>query len=119
MGFPATFNILYYRGDTYEFVIQPKNADGTAFDLTDYPTASAKFTVASRTGGNDTFVFNGDVSVNDESSYITCTISSEDGQSLVQGTSYVYDVQIKSALNTFTLIAGGLSVTNDISGRVT
>jgi hypothetical protein len=119
MGFPATFNILYYRGDTYEFVIQPKNADGTAFNLTDYPSASAKFTVASRAGAIDTFVFNGDVSVNSQNSYITCTISSEDGGSLTQGTSYVYDVQIRSALNTFTLIAGGLSVTNDISGRVT
>ena len=64
MGFPATFNILYYRGDTYEFVIQPKNADGTAFNLTDYPSASAKFTVASRAGAIDTFVFNGDVDEN-------------------------------------------------------
>jgi hypothetical protein len=110
MGFPATFNILYYRGDTYEFVIQPKNADGTAFNLTNYPSASSKFTVASRAGATDTFVFNGDVA---------CTISSENGQSLVQGTSYVYDVQIRSASSTFTLVAGGLSVTNDISGRVT
>jgi hypothetical protein len=119
MGFPATFNILYYRGDTYEFVIQPKNADGTAFNLTNYPSASSKFTVASRAGATDTFVFNGDVSVNNESSYVACTISSENGQSLVQGTSYVYDVQIRSASSTFTLVAGGLSVTNDISGRVT
>lgn len=119
MGFPATFNILYYRGDTYEFVIQPKNADGTAFNLNPYPSASSKFTVASRVAGNDTFVFNGSVSINNASSFITCGISSANGESLVQGTSYVYDVQIKSASSTFTLVAGGLSVTNDISGRIT
>jgi|GEM_PF-2179513 hypothetical protein len=121
MGFPAAFNILYYRGDTYEFVVQPKNADGTAFDLTDYPSASAKFTIASRSGSTDTFVFNGDVVVNNANSYITCTISNTDGATLVQGTTYVYDVEIKStdSINTYTLIAGGLTVTNDISGRIT
>ena len=121
MAFPATYNVLYYRGDTYEFVIQPKNSDGTAFNLTDYPSASATFTIASRTAGVDTFVLNGGVSINSADSYITCTISNTQGSNLVQGTSYVYDVQIKStdAVNTFTLLAGTLTVTNDISGSIT
>ena len=121
MAFPATYNVLYYRGDTYEFVIQPKNSDGTAFNLTDYPSASATFTIASRVAGVDTFVLNGTASVNSSDSYITCTISNTQGSNLAQGTSYVYDVQIKStgSVNTFTLIAGTLTATNDISGRVT
>jgi len=36
MAFPGTFNFSYYRGDTNQFVIRPKNASGSAFDLTGY-----------------------------------------------------------------------------------
>lgn len=119
MAFPATYNFLYYRGDTLEFVVQPKNADGTAFDLTPYVSASATFTVASRSSGTDTFVFNGDVTINSGESYITCSITPTNGANLSQGTSYVYDVEIKNDDNVFTLLAGTITVTNDISGRVT
>ena len=119
MAFPATYNFSYYRGDTFEFVVRPKNTDGTNFDLTGYPSASATFTVASRAGSTDTFVFNGTVSINSADSYITCTIPPTSGDDLIQGTSYVYDVQIRNNDNTFTLLAGAITVTNDISGRVT
>lgn len=119
MAFPATYNFNYYRGDSFDFVIQPKNSDGSAFNLSEYSSSSATFTVASRVGGVETFLFNGDVSVNSEGSYITCSISPEDGENLEQGTSYVYDVEIRNEENVFTLIAGTITVTNDISGRVT
>ena len=33
MAFPGTYNFNYYRGDTNEFVISPKNSDGTTFQL--------------------------------------------------------------------------------------
>ena len=36
MAFPATYNFSYYRGDTNQFVIRPKNSDGSAFDLDGY-----------------------------------------------------------------------------------
>jgi len=36
MAFPGTYNISYYKGDTYEFRIYPKTADGDVFDLTPY-----------------------------------------------------------------------------------
>jgi hypothetical protein len=119
MAFPATYNFSYYRGDSFEFVVQPKNADGSAFDLSTYASASATFTIASRSGGTDTFVFNGDIEVNSVSSYVSCAISPEDGETLEQGTTYVYDVEIKNDDNVFTLLAGAITVTNDVSGRVT
>ena len=119
MAFPATYNFSYYRGDSFEFVVQPKNADGTAFDLSDYLSASSTFTIASRSGGTDTFVFNGDITINSAESYISCVIAPEDGENLAQGTSYVYDVEIKNDDNVYTLLAGTITVTNDISGRIT
>ena len=36
MAFPGTYNFSYYKGDTSEFVIRPKNSDGSSFDLTGY-----------------------------------------------------------------------------------
>lgn len=36
MAFPGTYNISYYKGDTYEFRIYPKTANGDIFDLTPY-----------------------------------------------------------------------------------
>lgn len=119
MAFPATYNFSYYRGDSFEFVIQPKNSDGTAFDLSEYVSASSTFTIASRSGGVDTFVFNGNVVINSSESYISCSIPATSGANLVQGTSYVYDVQIKNTNYVYTLLSGSITVTNDISGRIT
>jgi hypothetical protein len=53
MAFPGTFNISYYRGDTYEFRIYPKTSSGASFDLTsfsDSPSDHVKFTIASARG---------------------------------------------------------------------
>lgn len=119
MAFPASYNFSYYRGDSFQFVIQPKNADGTEFDLSEYVSASSTFTIASRSGGVDTFEFNGNIDINSSESYITCTIPFEDGSTLAQGTTYVYDVQIKNDDYVYTLLSGTITVTNDISGRVT
>ena len=33
MAFPATYNISYYAGDTYQFVIRPKNSNGSSFSM--------------------------------------------------------------------------------------
>jgi hypothetical protein len=47
MPFPGIYNFPYYLGDTYTFVLHPKNSDGTPFDLSDY---TAKFFIADRRG---------------------------------------------------------------------
>ena len=52
MAFPGTYNFSYYKGDTNEFVIRPKNASGSAFDLTGY---TAAFFIASARGDNPAF----------------------------------------------------------------
>lgn len=119
MAFPATYNISYYRGDTYDFIVNPKNSDGTNFDLTDFLSQNSLFTVSMRSGNSETFVFNGTVEVNSDSSFVKCGIPASSGSALSSGSTYFYDVEIKNASATFTLLAGRINVTNDISGRIT
>jgi len=53
MAFPGTYNFSYYRGDTYQFVIRPKNANGTTFALDAY-AGNAAFTIANVRGSTGT-----------------------------------------------------------------
>jgi hypothetical protein len=115
MAFPGTYNFSYYRGDTYQFVIRPKNANGTTFSLDSY-AGNADFTIANRRGSAGTQVV-GTATVDTTNDIITCTITPTQGRELVAGTSYVYDVQIDNgANNIFTLLTGSITVTDDITG---
>ena len=48
MAFPGTYNFSYYKGDTYQFLVFPKDSSGNTFDLSSF-TAS-KFTIATKRG---------------------------------------------------------------------
>jgi hypothetical protein len=113
MAFPATYNFSYYRGDTSQFVIRPKNANGTSFDLTGY---TAEFTVANRRGSTGT-QYEMTAVVNATTDIITCTIDPVDGRLLSPGT-FVYDVQIENGLQIYTILTGSITVTDDITGAV-
>jgi hypothetical protein len=116
MAFPGTYNFNYYRGDTAEFVIQPKNSNGEAFDLTGY---TASFNIATARGPNPDDAYPANAVVNDVTNIITCKIVPSTGRSLEAGT-YVYDVQITNEAPDpdviFTLLTGTITVTNDITG---
>lgn len=113
MAFPATYNISYYRGDTYTFVLNPKNADGSAFNLTNY---AGYFQVKAARGPASPILLSGSVNMNSPTAgSLTCTIDAEDGEDLTPGT-YVYDVQITKTDGTvYTLVTGTLSVTDDVT----
>jgi hypothetical protein len=114
MAFPGTFNFNLYRGDTNQFVIRPKNASGSAFDLTGY---TAAFTIANRRGSTGT-QYEGQVTVDTANDLLTCTILPGVGRQLAAGT-YVYDVQITTgAANIVTVLTGSITVTDDITGAV-
>lgn len=53
MAFPATYNITYYKGDTYEFVIKPKTSNGQVFPI---PSTlyTANFNIADSRGESST-----------------------------------------------------------------
>ena len=117
MAFPGTYNFSYYRGDTYQFVIRPKNSNGTTFALDSY-TTSPSFTIANVRGSTGTQI-SATATVDTANDIITCTITAATGRSLVGGTTYVYDVQINNGAGViFTLLTGSISVTNDITGAV-
>lgn len=54
MAFPGTYNINYYKGDTYEFNVYPKNSDGTTFNLNTDPAYTPTFTIATKRGSAST-----------------------------------------------------------------
>jgi hypothetical protein len=112
MAFPGTYNFSYYRGDTNQFVVRPKNStDGSAFDLTGY---TAQFVVATARGPAGT-KYNMTATVNATTDIVTCTILPASGRDLAAG-SFVYDVQITNGVQIYTLLTGTISVTNDITG---
>jgi len=114
MAFPATYNFNYYRGDSFEFIVYPKNANGTTFDLTSYDTNL--FTIATARGSSGQEVGLGVVTSG--SSSLTCKIPPSVGD-LLSENSYVYDVQIHntSASTKYTLLTGTITVTQDVTGR--
>ena len=117
MAFPGTYNFSYYRGDTYQFIIRPKNANGTVFTLDDY-SDGALFTIANRRGSTGTQVV-ATATVDITNHIITCTITPEQGRELTAGTTYVYDVQIENGASiVYTLLTGSITVTDDVTGAV-
>ena len=127
MAFPGTYNISYYRGDTLEFRIYPKDSSGAAFDLSTYTPA---FTVAPSRGTSGIV---GSVecysAASADGTYILCAITPQDGIQLSAGTQYVYDVEITD-LDTepsddiyydkvFTLLTGTVTVTDHVTGAST
>jgi hypothetical protein len=113
MAFPATFNINYYRGDSYSFILNPKNSDGTPFNLATY-TGELQVK-ATRDPEANVLIF-GNVSIDSPiTGSITCTIDPEDGRTLAAG-NYVYDLEITNASGrVFTLVTGRFTVTNDVT----
>jgi hypothetical protein len=117
MAFPGTYNFSYYRGDTYQFIIRPKNANGTTFSLDAY-SGNVDFTIANRRGSAGTQI--GATAVIDTANdIVTCTITGAQGRELSAGTTYVYDVQIDNGAGViFTLLTGSITVTDDVTGAV-
>jgi hypothetical protein len=114
MAFPGSYNFNYYRGDTAEFVIRPKTANGSAFDLTGY---TAEFFIATARGSSGT-QYEAQAVVSGVADTVTCTILPGVGRDLTPGT-YVYDVQITTGASViFTILTGSITVTDDITGAV-
>ena len=124
MAFPGSYNINYYRGDTLEFRIYPKNANGETFSLNGYN--AAKFWIQTQRG-NAGYASRVEclATISNDYSYVLCVIppTSEAGLSLAAGTSYVYDVEVSKTVSgsynlVHTLLTGTISVTDHVSGSV-
>ena len=122
MAFPGTLNINYYKGDTYEFRIYPKDSLGASFDLTGYGQ-TAKFTISTSRGSSGVSgkieclaVITSGLYGN----YVTCTIRPNDSVTMNAATQYVYDVEITKTASpynyVYTLLTGSVTVTDHIAG---
>jgi hypothetical protein len=127
MAFPGTYNFSYYKGDTYEFKIYPKNSDGTAFNLSSFADTesedNARFFVATERGisGIESQIeCSAQIVTELSDTYILCTITPGQGSSMNAGTSYVYDVEIRKTVEAtpyiLTLVTGTISVTDHVTG---
>jgi hypothetical protein len=116
MAFPATYNFDYYRGDSFEFIVFPKNANGSSFDLSSFDTKL--FTIATQRGIAGEEVGLG--TIISSSTSLLCKITPSLGDAMDSAT-YVYDIQIEdtSASTKYTLLTGNISVTQDVSERAT
>jgi hypothetical protein len=119
MAFPGTYNFNYYRGDTFEFIIRPKDAAGNPFSLSGF---EGEMTIANRRGVDNLEIetdnivsFSGQV-VKDTTGGLICTILPTTGRQLTEGVAWQYDVEITSDSEVFTLLRGTITVTDDITG---
>lgn len=115
MSFPATFNIKYYKGDLYQFVIRPKTSAGDPFPISD-STYNAFFYISTSRGGSsgNTIVASAAISEGN----VVCTIFPSVGNTLPASNQYFYDISIQRISDPnqlFTLLTGTLSITADIT----
>jgi hypothetical protein len=119
MAFPGTYNFNYYRGDTFEFIIRPKDASGAAFPLAGY---TAQMKVADKRGAGTVTApavqYTATAVVNTVDNIVTCTISDSVGRNLTTDKTWVYDVQITDGSTIFTLLNGNITVTDDVTGAI-
>jgi hypothetical protein len=123
MAFPGTYNISYYKGDTLEFRIYPKDASGAVFPLDGYDLVNGvKFTISTArgtAGAADQVEAFAEISI--DRTYISCAILPSSGNLLDATSQYVYDIEIsKVGANsydyTYTLLTGTISVTDQVTG---
>ncbi len=124
MAFPGSYNINYYRGDTLEFRIYPKDANGNTFSLSGY--GGAKFWIQTQKGNAGySSRIECIATISSDSSYVLCVIppTTSGGLALTAGTTYVYDVEVSKTVSgsynlVHTLLQGQITVTDHVSGTV-
>lgn len=122
MAFPGTYNISYYKGDTFEFLLNPKDTSGNPFNLTGYGTP--RFTISNYAGPEQTPGTPSKVSIEGfavvkDNTYIQCAITPTNATEMTAGQTYVYDVEISKTGSDYdyiyTLLTGKISVAEQVS----
>ena len=115
MSFPATYNIRYYKGDLYQFVIRPKTSAGEIYPIDD-TTYFAYFRISTQRNGTAENTILANTSIGDNS--VTCELRPSVGNSLTPGVTYFYDVSIQDKADSniiYTLLTGSITITGDIT----
>lgn len=115
MSFPATYNIRYYKGDLYQFVVRPKTSAGDIYPIDD-TTYFAYFRISTERNGSALNTIEANTSISDNA--VTCELRPSTGNNLIPGTTYYYDVSIQDQTDSnvvYTLLTGTITVTGDIT----
>lgn len=114
MAFPGTLNINYYKGDSYEFNIFPKDASNAIFNLDGY---NVKFSIAETRGSSS--IIEGSARISPDNSRIECAITPANGASMDAAKDYQYDVEIAKANSpypkVYTLLTGTIFVQEQVT----
>ena len=117
MAYPGTYNISYYKGDTHEFRIYPKDSAGAVFDLALF--GNAKFTIATKRGAGATKI-EGYAQISADKTHIICAILPGNGANMLATIKYVYDVEITKTASpynyVYTILTGDVTVTEQVTG---
>lgn len=116
MAFPGTYNFTYYKGDTFEFRISPRNADGTVFDLTNYEAAFTISTARGAAGETNRRTGYAVISGSD----VFCAITPTTSETLPAVTQLVYDVEVRNLDATpypkvYTLLTGNITIQEQVT----
>ena len=114
MANPATYDIKYYRGDTYSLIIYPKATSGESFDLSEY--TSATFDIADKRGDDPTREkFRLTATIDTEENTVLCTITPTAGNLLNASKTYFYDVTVTGPA-THTFLTGTITISESVVG---
>ena len=116
MAFPATHNINYYKGDTYEMLIKPRNSAGSPFVVTD-TLYSVAFKMAPQRGGPSAETVTGQATILAENSILARLTPSVSAQ-LDSTKTYFYDVRITSLTDpnvVYTLLNGSITIVEGVT----
>ena len=118
MAFPGNYNINYYRGDTLEFRVYPKNSAGDPFDLNGYLSSDVKFSIAAEREGDEEDIIEGYTEISEDLTNILCVITPQNGLAMTADV-YQYDLEIgKHGPNydfIYTLLSGTISVADQVT----
>lgn len=117
MAFPGRYDISYYKGDTFEFRIYPKDSSGDPFQFDSY--TQFRFTISDRLGDDPDRIEISGYATNAFNQYILCAITPENGAEMVSGQTYYYDVEIGKIASPYDLIYTLLQGTISVSEQVT
>lgn len=118
MSFPATYNIRYYKGDLFQFIVRPKTSAGEIYPIDD-ATYYAYFRISTARNGSASATVSGYTDITDNA--VTCELRPTVGNNLAPGTTYYYDVSIQNKIDStivYTLLTGTITVTGDITTPV-
>lgn len=113
MTTPATYDMKYYRGDSYAILLFPKTSLGTPFNLDGF---TGSFDIADQRGNDPSrWATRGSVVVDTVENSLLCEISPTVGANFDVTKTYFYDITVTGPA-THTFLTGTIEVTDFVVG---